>query len=321
MSLSLLAALAMSQSQTYTNPVYDANFPDPFIVEHEGTFYAYATQRGPGGFQLMTSKDLINWKQEKPPFKPSWSDRQYWAPEVYQYRGKWYFFYSALNPKTNKRDLAVAVGDGPKGPFKELNTLIYGTSENQGTSDDGAIDPALHFEDGKVYMCYIREAHPRALKMVELAPDLLSTIGDRHTLLVIDRPEEQGILDAPTLIKQNGKYWLFYSSGWFQSNKNDANYRVRTAVSDSILGPYKKTYKSMVESVEGKTYSPGHQTIFQLKSGEWWMAYHGWNAEGDPRYGSNPKGRTLRIDRLHWTEDGPTMEGATTDPRPVPKID
>ncbi|OJU61629.1 MAG: hypothetical protein BGO01_06060 [Armatimonadetes bacterium 55-13] len=322
--LSLFALVVMNQSvsqSSYTNPVYGHNFPDPFVLEFQGLFYAYATHNSGRGFQAMTSKDLIHWTVEKPVGKPSWSSNQMWAPEVYQRGGKWYFFFSALNPETNKRDLAVSIGESPLGPFKDLAVLVPGISENEGTSQDGAIDPSLYVENGKTYLLYIREARPRALKIVELDPGFSKVVGEAKVLLKTDRPDEQGILDAPTLIKKDGVYWLLYSSGWFQSLKKDANYRVRCASSTSLLGPYKKRIKPVIDSRPEDVYSPGHQTVFRLKSGEWWIAYHGWDGQGDPMYGHNPMGRTLRIDRLTWEKDGPISNGPTTSPQIGPKLD
>jgi beta-xylosidase len=315
----VLAAILLA-AMTYTNPVWDQNFPDPFILQHGDDFYAYATQRGPAGFQMMTSKNLVDWTHLGGVNLPDWANGQLWAPEVWQWRGKWYMFFSARDKTSRKRDLAVSVADHPKGPYKFLTKLILGTEENPGTDDNGAIDPTLHVERGKPYLLYIREAPPRAVKIVELSRDLTKIQGEKKVLLTVTRPIEQGILDAPTLVKKDGAYWLFYSSGWFQSFKKDANYRVWAARSKSLMGPYAKPEKPVLMGREGETYSPGHQCVFRLRSGEWWMAYHAWNAEGEPRYGQNPKGRTLRLDRLAWTPDGPSCPGPTLSPQPAPKI-
>ncbi len=314
------AAMNSTAAQTYTNPVYAKNFPDPFVVQHEDTFYAFATHSGPGGFQAMSSKDLVSWMPEKPISTPSWSKDHLWAPEVYQKDGKWYFFFSALNEQTGKRDLAVSVSDSLLGPYKDLAVLVTGISENEGTSPDGAIDPSLYFEGGKTYLLYIREAQPRALKMVELAPDFTKVVGTAKNLLMADPEADKGILDAPTLIKRDGTYWLFYSSGWFQSWKRDACYRVRYATASSLMGPYKKTGEPILDTVADKVYSPGHQSIFQVPNGDWWIAYHAWDAQGEPLYGHNDLGRTLRIDRLQWTDKGPKVAGPTITPQAAPNV-
>lgn len=322
MLLTVLVCWFMTQGPaiTYTNPVYPHNFPDPFITEDRGTFYAFGTHAGPDGFQALTSRDLIHWEAQPAVGKPSWSSDQLWAPEAYSFAGRWYLFYSARNAKSGKRDLAVSVADRPLGPYTDLAVLVLGTSENPGSGEDGAIDPTVFTEGGKHYLLYIREAAPRSLKIVELAPDFRRTVGEAKVLITADRPEERGILDAPTLIKRDGAYWLLYSGGWFQSFKKDACYRVWSARAKSLFGPYVKQPKPVLDSVAGQVYSPGHQCVFETSSGEWWMAYHAWNADGEPMYGHNAEGRSLRLDRLTWTDSGPHVAGPTTSPQPAPKL-
>ncbi|MFW5697168.1 MAG: family 43 glycosylhydrolase, partial [Fimbriimonadaceae bacterium] len=214
----------------------------------------------------------------------------------------------------------VAFGDSLLGPFRDDTILVPGAEANPGDDQNGAIDPNLYVEDGVPYLLYIREGTPRQLRIVQLAEDLASTVGETTVLLTTDREIERGVLDAPTLIKRDGKYWLFYSSGWFQSYKRDASYRVYVAVSDELNGPYVKSEEPLLTTVPDQVYLPGHQHIFELPSGEWWIAYHAWNAENEPLYGQNEQGRTLRLDRLEWTEDGPVVTGPTLDPITRPKL-
>lgn len=316
---SLLLAPGL-QKATYTNPVFPANFPDPYVAEYKGTYYAYATHKGGDGFQCLTSKDLVNWKEEAAVGRPSWSHDQMWAPEVYPFGKKWYFLFSALNYHTRKRDIGISIGDSPMGPFTDYSVLVNGKDENDGGSEDGAIDGTIYSEKGKRYLLYIKEAAPRALKIVELSPDLKRTVGEAKPLLRPTLEQEKGILDAPTLIKRDGTYWLLFSAGYFQSWKKDACYRVWAAKSRSLLGPYTKLETPVLDGVADKVYNPGHQCIFQTPNGDWWMGYHGWDAEGHPLYGQNPRGRSFRIDPLKWTKDGPRVVGPSTTPQPAPRV-
>ena len=309
-----------SQAMTFSNPVWPNNFPDPFVLEHEGVFFAYATHQSAEGFQMMTSTDLVTWKHEGGVGLPEWSKDHLWAPEVHPWKGEFYLFYSALDPVSKKRDLAVAKGPSPRGPFKLVSKLIIGASVNKGGSEDGAIDPTLYVENGKPYLLYILEAQPRTISLVELAPDLSRTVGAETVLIRPDREIEKGILDAPTLIKRGDTYWLLFSTGWFQSWKKDACYQVFAASSKNLLGPYIKQQEPVLTSKAGETLSPGHQCVFQLKSGEWWIGYHAWNSEGEPMYGHNKAGRSFRIDRLEWTEKGPKALGPTITPQPKPRL-
>ena len=323
--LSLLASkppvhfMNSSQSSTYTNPVWPHDFPDPYIAYDNGKFYAFATARNNLGYQTLESDDLVHWKDLPPAFKPSWSDTNYWAPEVHPFKGKWYFIYSALDRVSKKRDIAIAVGNHATGPYKEIGKLVLGSTKDKLPHPEGSIDATLYFEGDQPYLLYSQEI-PRSIDIVPLSKGLSHIEGTPKEILHPDRPFEKGITEAPTLVKHRGKYWLFYSSGWFQSYKRDACYQVFAASSNHIMGPYVKQDKPLVTTIADKVYSPGHQSVFELPSGEWWMVYHAWDASADPLYSDNKIGRTMRIDRLYWDKNGPYMRGATITPQPAPKI-
>src|SRR3954451_11787582 len=48
-------------SQTFANPVYNGNFPDPFVLKDGDTYYAYATNGGGKQVQTLASK-VVHWK-------------------------------------------------------------------------------------------------------------------------------------------------------------------------------------------------------------------------------------------------------------------
>ena len=317
--LTSLIISTLTLSATFSNPVWKKDFPDPHIVRDRDTFYAFATHNSPAGFQIMSSKDLTTWQHLGGVNVPEWSDGQLWAPEVYEWQGKWYMFYSARDKVSRKRDLAISVADKPTGPYRFVSKLVLGTQENPGKDENGAIDPNLYVEDGNPYLLYIREAPPRSIKIVRLTMDLTKTAGEPRVVLPVDRDIEKGILDAPTLVKRDGIYWLFYSSGWFQSYKRDACYQVWAAKSNNLNGPYVKPEKPLLTTKPGETYSPGHQAIVQLASGEWWLAYHAWDASDEPLYRQNKNGRTLRLDRLQWRKDGPRCVGPSISPQTAPR--
>ncbi|UOQ71972.1 family 43 glycosylhydrolase [Hymenobacter cellulosilyticus] len=60
-------ALARAAARTYTNPVYAGQFPDPFVLRHQGRYYAFGTTgqgRTADGriFTVLTSTNLVDWK-------------------------------------------------------------------------------------------------------------------------------------------------------------------------------------------------------------------------------------------------------------------
>ena len=79
-----------NSTNTSTSPVYNIDFPDPSIIEVDGTWYAFAT--GSNGYNIQAAKSLCfdppNWQpviQEPLPGSGSWADEGLtWAPDVVQ---------------------------------------------------------------------------------------------------------------------------------------------------------------------------------------------------------------------------------------------
>ncbi|HSV73861.1 MAG TPA: glycoside hydrolase family 43 protein [Chthonomonadales bacterium] len=305
-----------SPPATFTNPVWDRDCPDPFVLAYGGRFYAYATETAAvgRGFQVLESTDLVRWTHRGLAYRPPWSDVHYWAPEVVRHRGRFHMTYSARNPATGKHDIGIATAASPVGPFTHRAILVRGDDNRV-----GVIDATIFFDrDRTPYLIYSEE-DPRSIVLRRLAPDLDRVVGPRVVLLRPDREIERGIVEAPTMVLRRGVYHLFYSSGWFQSYKADACYAVYSATSRSLTGPFTKDTRPLIQTVPGAVYGPGHQSIVSLPGGEYWMVYHGWDARGEPLYGRNPAGRTLRIDRMVWIGDVPVADGPTTSPRPAPR--
>ncbi len=300
---------------TYTNPVWPHDFPDPFVLHYGNRYYAYATATsGYDGLQVIESRDLVHWDHHQVAFKPPWSNSDYWAPEVDLYKGHLYMIYSAKDPVTGRHDIAIAEGDNPMGPFTHHAILVKGSSAN-----GGAIDADMFVDhDGRPWLIYSEE-NPRSIAIQELDPTLSRTVSDPVVLLRPILPQERGVTEAPTLIHHDGHYVLFFSGGTYESDtKQDASYMVEYATSQHLLGPYTRGQKPLLQSVPGQVYGPGHQCVLTLPNGSMWMFYHGWNDQAEPHYGSNPLGRTLRMDPIHWHNGLPTMSGPTTTPQEAP---
>lgn len=303
----------MNLIKTYTNPVWNADFPDPHVIAFQGRYYAYATEtaaRG-RGFQVMESRDLVDWTHKGICLTPPWSKEHLWAPEVIQRGKEFYMTYSAKNLTTNKHDIGIAVAKSPLGPFEHKAILV--TGENNKV---GVIDTTVFVEkDGTAYLLYSEE-EPRRIVAKKLAPDWLSTVGEVVELVKPTQAWERGVAEAPTILVRGGKYHMLYSGGWYESRKNDASYCIAHAVSDRLLGPYEKK-GAILASLPGLVWGPGHQCVVTVGKTDW-LLYHGWNDENEPRYGSNPKGRTLRMEKLTWRDGELQPVAPTTTPQPAP---
>lgn len=109
----------------------DIHIRDPFVlpVRAENIYYLYGTT-GPeawtasaSGIDYYTSADLQNWEGPFPAFRPPtdfWADRNFWAPEVHMYQGRYYMFIS-FKAEGICRGTQILVADGPQGPFVPLS--------------------------------------------------------------------------------------------------------------------------------------------------------------------------------------------------------
>src|SRR4029079_16088465 len=76
---------------TYQNPL-KVELADPFMYREGDTYYLYGTAAG-DGLLVWTSNDLVNWTERGHAFTrtdESWSRRDFWAPELFKHRDKYY---------------------------------------------------------------------------------------------------------------------------------------------------------------------------------------------------------------------------------------
>ncbi len=109
----------------------DIHIRDPFVlpVALEQTYYLYGTRgseswtTAASGIDYYTSRDLEQWDGPFAAFRPPagfWADRNFWAPEVHEYRGHFYMFLS-LKAEGLCRGTQILAADSPRGPFVPLS--------------------------------------------------------------------------------------------------------------------------------------------------------------------------------------------------------
>lgn len=311
---------------TYTNPVYTGYFADPFVLEYEGTYYAYGTSGRPTlegrAFEVLHSSDLVSWTPLGGALELSEElyGKDYWAPEVAFHKGTFYLYYSAgLEDKGHQ--LRVATSPTPEGPFHDLGHVL--------TGDDPFTIDAHPFrdDDGSWYLFYARdfldgERVGTALAVARLA-EMVRLEGEPRTVLratadwqIFRRNREMygGVydwhtLEGPFVRKHDGRYYLFYSGGAWER----PNYGVSYAVAESPLGPFvepESDVPTLLCSVPGRVVGPGHNSVVRGPDGEDYLVYHAW----DPQ----KTGRRMCLDKLEWTPAGPRTAGPSLTPRPAP---
>ena len=122
---------------TFANPVYDRDFPDPFVLKVGHTYYAYATNGNGSNVQTATSKDLVHWTpgRDALPKLGAWDfPGNTWAPEVSAHGGRYVLYYTA---SSGTQCVGRAVATSPRGPFVDSSKTALVCQKSIG----GSIDP------------------------------------------------------------------------------------------------------------------------------------------------------------------------------------
>lgn len=324
----------------YRNPVYPGYVADPFVLRHQGVYYAYGTaERAESDgrrFPLLASENLVEWRYRggalTPPFQEHDGPAAYWAPEVAERDGRYFMYYSAgLAARDETHRLRVAVADHPQGPFRDVGRLriegVFG--------DVFAIDasPFRDPRDGSWYLFFAAdffegERVGTGIAAAQLADDMLSTAAEAVTILracsdwqIYERNrfhygrtwEAWHTVEGPFVWVHGGVYYCFYSGG----NWRSSDYGMGYALADNPLGPYRDDWNTrgpaVLRGIKGQTLGPGHASIVRGPDGAAeFLVYHAWDAA--------LTARRMCIDPLTWRKDpngpdqprcdGPKLTGA-----------
>ena len=310
---------------TYTNPVYDTYFADPFVLRHEGAYYGFGTASPDvRALPALRSPDLVAWEPIGDVLEPPELDAEaFWAPEVAYRDGVFWMYYSAGGAEGEGQQLRVARSERPEGPFVDAGAVL--------DPDDPFTIDAHPFqdEDGQWYLFYCRDfldgERVGTGVVVDRLPEVDALAGDRRlvvrpyaewNLFTADRDwygrrwDAWYTVEGPFVRKHEGRYYCFFSGG----NWQQPSYGISYAVAEHPLGPYRVAPgegPTVLRTAPGRVLGPGHASIVESPSGaEELLVYHGWDPEASARL--------MRIDRLRWTSDGPRCDGPTTTPQPAP---
>ncbi|MCJ7842883.1 glycoside hydrolase family 43 protein [Lederbergia sp. NSJ-179] len=293
-----------------------------------GTYYLYATS-APDGFLAWSSDNLIDWKEVGYVYRSgpeSWGHQNFWAPEVIEYKEKYYMHYTARWKKNDSLRIGVAVSESPVGPFVDV--------QNQPMFDFGyaCIDANIFIDDdGKKYMYYSRDCsenivdgcYESHIYGIELHDDLVSLKSDP---VLLTKPEQKWEKksgpdrlwnEGPFVLKRNDLYYLMYSANCFA----DKEYAVGYATSENPLGPFTKFADNPIleyvdiDNEEVIVSGPGHNSITVSPDGsELYIVYH---THSNPLKGGED--RQVFIDRMGFNEDGSLfVNGPTFSEQPIP---
>jgi len=300
---------------TFTNPVLDQDFPDPDVVKIDNVYYVYATNANDINIQAARSTDLVHWEVlgEALPDLPNWAVQDFgwaWAPEVFTpSEGEYVMYFTARFAIgfDGTQCIGVATSDDPDGPFLSSDPKPFICQTDQG----GSIDPSSFVDsDGQRYVLWKNDGNCCGyevwLYIQKVSDDGLTLQGESQKLLTVDQRWEGNLVEAPTLWKQDGTYYLFYSANAY----NDQRYASSYAVADDIFGPYGKAEEPLLATdLAAGLVGPGGQDVATGPDGDTWILFHGWAPGGY---------RRLYVAPLGWQNDMPTLELNGREPLPMP---
>jgi beta-xylosidase len=311
------AACANGDPVTFTNPVYQQNFPDPGVIQVGDTWFAYGTNNVVDNVPLLTSTDLVHWTEHGDvlPQVGAWATNgNTWAPEVLRTdAGKYVLYYTARWSKADRQCIGTAVADDPHGPFEPAPEPLVCQADEGGSID---ASPYRH-DDGALYLYWKNDGNhigqPTHLHAQRLSPDGLTLTGERTKLLTNEKPWQGAVIEAPEMVRHEQKLYLFYSANAFDTDK----YAVGYATCDSPLGPCHDAPENPILKSTSEAAGPGHCFPVTLSDGTTWLLYHAWPPDG---IGSVRPGRQMWLDRLDWVDGRPVVHGPTAGPQPAPKV-
>ncbi|MBQ6474320.1 MAG: glycoside hydrolase family 43 protein [Victivallales bacterium] len=243
---------------------------DPFILFHDGLYYAYGTFHPEAGFIAFVSSDLIHWRQAAGRAAggrildkaDSFGEEGFWAPEVYCVNGRFHIYYTA------SQRICAATADHPLGPFRQV-------AQTPLIADEYTIDNTLFIDDdGKPYMFFVRGYYGSNIWSVELEADCLRIVPE--TLRYHSRPwqaweTQDGLInEGPFVLKHGGLYYLTYSG----NRQTSPDYGVGCAIASGFGDIWRKCdYNPILKHHDG-LFSTGHHSFFYDRDGQFRVVFH-----------------------------------------------
>jgi beta-xylosidase len=313
--------VAQSTEEMFQNPVIEANFPDPFILKVDDTYFAYSTNSNSRNVPVATSTDLVNWDSGRDalPSLPSWANlggSYVWAPEVLRIGDQYLLYYTARDKTSDRQCIGLAISDAPEGPFRDRSDAPFICQSDEGGSIDAS---PFRDEDGTLYLYWKNDGNccmmATYLYGQQLTPDGIGLVGEPVRLIRNDQPWQGPVVEAPTMWRHGDRYYLFYSGNVYAGEA----YAIGYAVCETPLGPCEDAEENPILASDMESdplvVGPGHQTLLMDEAGETWLIYHVWQVTAGGALTSN---RQVWLDRIIWDDDRPVVQGPTRDPQSRP---
>ena len=312
------AQIGRAQDSLQTNiPVHD-----PVMIRQDGVYYVFATGRG---ISMWSSKDMQNWKKEKPVFNapPEWPVKavpgfrgHIWAPDISSHNGLYHLYYSISTFGKNRSCIGLATNKtlNPASPDYHWTDHGQVIESVPGRDEWNAIDPNLIVDEQKQpWLAF--GSFWNGIKLVKLNADGRTIAQPQAWVGLASVPRTRpgsdstagnGAVEAPFIFRKNGYFYLFASYDYCCRGEK-STYKMRVGRSEALTGPYlDREGKPMTQGggtllLEGNTdwHGVGHNVVCTFDSVDY-LVFHGYDAKD--------KGRSkLRVEVLEWVDGWPVL--------------
>lgn len=319
---------ADSLANTYLNPLFEKNGPDPWALWQDSMYYYMHT---------MATK-LVLWKTpditavKDAPSKVIWEPKDssnmfnLWAPEIHFINNKWYVYYAADDGNTDNHQLYV-LENGNRDPF-EGEFVMKGRISTD-PDNNWAIDGSVFEHKGELYMVWsgwqtrridvetqciyiAKMKNPWTLgseRVLISKPELewerhfINPDGSRpdHDIYVNEGPQ-------PLIDPENRYVHIVYSASGCWTPYYALGMLTADADAD-LLDPasWKKSPSPVFrQSEKNGVYGTGHNSFFTSPDGkEYYILYHGRDTQTDPPGEGDT--RKPRMQKFEWRDGYPVF--------------
>ncbi len=300
----IVAAVSRAAGTRSRSPAFEGDFADPFVLQVGTAFYAYATNTpsanipvggGRAGQRTRLDGDAL-------PKLPSWSEPGHvWAPAVTPNSDGYLLYYTTRDRSSGRQCVSVASASSPVGPFVDSSS---GPLECQ-VALGGSIDPSPIDVDGVHYLMWKNDGNccniPTRIWIAPLTEDGRHLEHKPVALLGADQPWEHGLIEGPSMIENDGRFYLFYSANRWDS----ASYAMGYAVCASVTGPCRKPRSTPWLASKGDIAGPGGGSAFQPRRGPDFLVFAAWSS-GAVGYDAGGARRVL-LRPLRFVDGAPVL--------------
>lgn len=264
---------------------YRGDFPDPAVLKVGYTYYAYSTTIASLNLPVLASTDLQHWRVvgeglQRPAPWALWKRggkhpfATTWAPTVARFAKRYVHAYAtpAKGAKDHRMCISVSTSRKPMKGFVDRTRRPFICPSNR-----GAIDP--QFFTGPANTRYlVWKSEQTATYPSQLWSHRISGTGTRlysthGLLLTTQEPWEGALIENPSMIAYQGRYYLFYSGGSYANSSYATGY----AICRTPLGPCTRRSSTPLLATGGRVSGPGGAMAFLGSSGRLHLAYAAWD--------------------------------------------